>query len=205
MGGKRTSDLIPLCHPLAADRPRRPDHARPRRQRAAHPGRGRDGGPDRGRDGGPHRRLGRRAHRVRHGQGRGTGRRDPVHRPRLARPAARAAIGIASTAGRGRRRRRPAAPPARRAVGRPDRAAGRVRAEPAERRVSERPAIRRTAFVLTTSDRCAAGDARGRVRAARRRRASRRSGSRSIGRVVADERPEIEAALVGGAPATRSS
>ena len=28
MGGKRTSELIPLCHPLAADRPRRGDHAR---------------------------------------------------------------------------------------------------------------------------------------------------------------------------------
>ena len=34
MGGKRTSDLIPLCHPLAADRPGRGDHAGPRRGRA---------------------------------------------------------------------------------------------------------------------------------------------------------------------------
>ena len=32
MGGKRTSELIPLCHPLAADRPAGLDHARPGRR-----------------------------------------------------------------------------------------------------------------------------------------------------------------------------
>ena len=46
MGGKRTAELIPLCHPLAADRPRRGDHARPRRRRAADPRRGGDDRPD---------------------------------------------------------------------------------------------------------------------------------------------------------------
>ena len=37
MGAKKTSELIPLCHPDPADRSRRRDHARARRGRPAHP------------------------------------------------------------------------------------------------------------------------------------------------------------------------
>ena len=45
MGGKRTAELIPLCHPIAADRPARRDHARPRRGWAADPGEAATVGP----------------------------------------------------------------------------------------------------------------------------------------------------------------
>ena len=60
MGAKRTSELIPLCHPLASDRPGRSDHAGSCSRRAPRPGRGRDDRPDRRGDGGDDRRLGRR-------------------------------------------------------------------------------------------------------------------------------------------------
>ena len=70
MGGKRTAELIPLCHPLPLTDLVVVDHARPRRGRPAGPRRGRDDGADRRRDGGDDRRVGRRAHRLRHGQGR---------------------------------------------------------------------------------------------------------------------------------------
>ena len=75
MGGKRTSELIPLCHPHRADGPRGVDHAGPRRRRAPDPRRGRDDGPDGRRDGGDDGGVGRRADRVRHGQGRRARRR----------------------------------------------------------------------------------------------------------------------------------
>ena len=96
MGGKRTSDLIPLCHPLALTDLRRGDHAGPCRGRAAHPRRGRDDRPDRRRDGGDDRRVGRGPDRLRHGQGRGARRRDPGRPAASARPAARAASGSAT-------------------------------------------------------------------------------------------------------------
>ena len=83
MGGKRTSELIPLCHPLpltdlvvAVTPDRGNEHApRPRRSRHAVADRRRDGGADRG--------VGGRAHDLRHGQGRRARRRDPVDPPRL--------------------------------------------------------------------------------------------------------------------------
>ena len=77
MGGKRTAELIPLCHPLALTDLVVDDHARPRRGRAADPRRGGDDRPDRRRDGGDDRRVGGRADRLRHGQGRRARRRDP--------------------------------------------------------------------------------------------------------------------------------
>ena len=93
MGGKRTSELIPLCHPIAADRPRRDDHARPGRRRAPDPRRGRDDRPDGRRDGGDDRRVGRRPDGLRHGQGRRARRGDPRRPAASRRPAARAASG----------------------------------------------------------------------------------------------------------------
>ena len=77
MGGKRTSDLIPLCHPLALTDLLVAITPGPRGRRPAHPRRGRDHRPDRRRDGGDDRGLGRRADRLRHGQGRRARRRDP--------------------------------------------------------------------------------------------------------------------------------
>ncbi len=98
MGGKRTSELIPLCHPIPLTdlvvevTPDRAGSALRIRATAAtigQTGRG-DGGADRGID--------RGVDGLRHGQGRGTRRRDP---PRAA-------------AGEVRRRVRGVAPPARR-------------------------------------------------------------------------------------------
>ena len=67
MAAKRTSELIPLCHPLAA-------HARRASTLVVDDGVeiigvGRDERADRRRDGGADRGLGRRAHRLRHGEG----------------------------------------------------------------------------------------------------------------------------------------
>ena len=45
MGGKRTSELIPLCHPLPLTDLVVAHHPRPGRRRAAHPRRGRDHRP----------------------------------------------------------------------------------------------------------------------------------------------------------------
>ena len=75
MGGKRTSDLIPLCHPIALTDlvvTVTPDRA------AGALGRGRHDRPDGRRDGGPDRGVDRSPYRVRHGQGCRAGRRDPV-------------------------------------------------------------------------------------------------------------------------------
>ena len=67
MAAKRTSELIPLCHPLAA-------LARRRRAAVADDGVeitrvGGDDRADRRRDGSAHRRVGRRADDLRHGEG----------------------------------------------------------------------------------------------------------------------------------------
>ena len=67
MAAKRTSDLIPLCHPLPLSRRRR--LARGRRRRRRDHRRGRDDRADGRRDGGARRRLGRGADRLRHGEG----------------------------------------------------------------------------------------------------------------------------------------
>ncbi len=105
MGGKRTSDLIPLCHPLALTdlvvsiTPDRAASALRIRAEAA------TVGPDRGRDGGARRRERRGPHGLRHGEGRREGRRDPACPPRqqgrrqVRRVAAR---GIGPAAGTGR-------------------------------------------------------------------------------------------------------
>ena len=71
MGAKQTPSLIPLCHPLAisgvtVDLAVADEARRDRRDREDHR-------PHRRRDGGADRRLGRRAHRHRHGQGRRQG------------------------------------------------------------------------------------------------------------------------------------
>ena len=82
MGAKRTSELIPLCHPLALTDLQvsiTPDRGG---RRAAHPGRGRHDRADRRRDGGDDRRVRRGADRLRHGQGRRARRRDRLGPPR---------------------------------------------------------------------------------------------------------------------------
>ena len=77
MAGKRTSDLIPLCHPLAltdlvvAVTPDRAAGVLRVRAEAA------TTGPTGRRDGGADRGVRRRADDLRHGQGRRAGRRDP--------------------------------------------------------------------------------------------------------------------------------
>ena len=83
MGAKRTSELIPLCHPLAltdlvvAITPDRAAGVLRVRAEAATTGQtGR-------RDGGDDRRLGRRPDDLRHGQGRRAWCRDPGRAPRV--------------------------------------------------------------------------------------------------------------------------
>ena len=69
MAAKKTSDLIPLCHPIAADQGRRRHRAR---RGPARPRRSRRGAlrrADRRRDGGADRGRGRLPHHLRHGQG----------------------------------------------------------------------------------------------------------------------------------------
>ena len=83
MGGKRTSDLIPLCHPLALTDLVVAITPGSCRRRPAHPRRGRDDRPDRRRDGGDDRGVGRGADGLRHGQGRRARRRDPGRPARL--------------------------------------------------------------------------------------------------------------------------
>ena len=78
MGAKRTSELIPLCHPLALTDLVVQVGPGSGRRRPADPRRGRDDRPDRRRDGGPDRRGRRRPDGLRHGQGRRAGRRDPL-------------------------------------------------------------------------------------------------------------------------------
>ena len=175
MGGKRTSDLIPLCHPLAltdlvvAITPDRAAGVLRIRAEAA------TTGPDRRRDGGDDRGVGRRADGLRHGQGRRARRRDPRPSGWSPRPAARAATWErhdgrpADAAGAARR------DPARRPVGRPDRARS-ARASADERR---RPA--RSALVITASDGAAAGVREDTSGDGARGAPARRSGSRSSG------------------------
>ena len=143
MGGKRTSDLIPLCHPLALTDLVGGDHAGPGRRRPADPGRGRDDRPDRRRDGGDDRRVRRRPDRLRHGQGRRARRRDPGRPAASRRPAARAASGSATTPpGTGDatpERPRPGARAAGRVEPKPAGAAGSKRRLMAAVRASARP------------------------------------------------------------------
>ena len=99
MGGKRTSELIPLCHPIALTDlvvSITPDRAagvlRIRAEAATT-------GPTGRRDGGDDRGVGRGADRLRHGQGRGARRRDP--RPPARVEDRRQERGVASAAGGG--------------------------------------------------------------------------------------------------------
>ena len=109
MGGKRTAELIPLCHPLPLTDLVVSVTPGPRRRGAADPGRGRHDRSDGRRDGGDDRRVGRGPHGLRHGQGRGARRRDPRRCAWCRRPAARAASGTAPPR-RGRCRRPPRGP-----------------------------------------------------------------------------------------------
>ncbi len=83
MAGKRTSELIPLCHPIALTDllvqvvPDRAAGGLRIRSEAA------TVGSDRGRDGGPDGRVRGRAHRLRYGQGSRARGRDPVGPARL--------------------------------------------------------------------------------------------------------------------------
>ena len=83
MAAKRTCGADPAVPSAAAHRPGRGHHAGPCRGSAADPRRGRDHRSDRRRDGGTDRGFGRGPDRVRHGQGRREGRRDPLGPPRL--------------------------------------------------------------------------------------------------------------------------
>ena len=161
MGGKRTSDLIPLCHPLALTDlvvAVTPDRAA---RRAAHPRRGRDDRADRGRDGGPHGRVGRGAHRLRHGQGRRARRRDPGRSASCRKTGGKSGEWhrTGARSGPAAARSGAAARPGDRAAGRIGRRRGpRLSADEAEPR-ERADRVRRTAFVLTASDRSAAGSA----------------------------------------------
>ena len=182
MGGKRTSELIPLCHPLAADRPGRRGDAGPRGRRAPRPRRGGDDRPDRRRDGGADRGVRRRADDLRHGQGRRAGRRDPVGPP------------LSKTGGKSGEWHRPPDADAERA---PD------QRRPGDRgRRSDRGQAAGTG--VSGAARRARPDrqrprrgrrARGRERGGRRGAARWRSGSRSSATSSPDDRATIEAAL----------
>ena len=181
----------PAVPPDRAHGPRRDDHARPRRGRAPDPRRGRDHGPDGRRDGGDDGGVGRRADRLRHGQGRRAGRRDP-------RPAARVEDR------RQERRVAPAAPPA-------DDAAEADGASPATgwRGGSGEAQGRRDAPIAlgARADRERPERRGHRARTRRARRWQARLGELGFGverRVVPDERAAIEAALVAGAAAHRA-
>ena len=73
MAGKRTGELIPLCHLLPGASIQVEIVPRARPSRGSRPGGRPHRGSDRGGDGGAHRGGGGAAHRLRHGQG---------HRPR---------------------------------------------------------------------------------------------------------------------------
>ena len=75
MGGKRTSELIPLCHPLALTDLVVAITPGSCRGRPSYPRRSGHDGPDRRRDGGHDRGVGRGAYGLRHGQGRRARRR----------------------------------------------------------------------------------------------------------------------------------
>ena len=146
MAGKRTCDLIPLCHPLpltdlvVAVTPDRAAGVLRVRAEAA------TTGPDRRRDGGADRGLGGRADDLRHGQGRREGRRDPAVRL------------VSKTGGKSgdwhRPPRRPT--PGRRADRSPATASPGGSAPSGRRRPT--PMSGRSALVLTASDRGAAGE-----------------------------------------------
>ncbi len=192
MAAKRTSELIPLCHPLPLTDVVVRITPGPGRVGAADPHRGCDHGPDRCRDGGPHGGRRGRPDPVRHGQGGREGGRDPE------RPAGleerREVRRVAS-----RRRRCPPWPlgaPGREPSGAPRAAAGFVarRTSPAADVVADL----RTAFVLTVSDRGAAGsreDASGAAVAAR----LAALGFAVERGIVPDERERIREALVAAA------
>ena len=103
MAGKKTSELIPLCHPLpltdlvVAVTPDRSAGVLRVRAEAA------TTGPDRRRDGGDDRGVGRGADDLRHGQGRRAGRRGPRRPPDL--EDRRQERRVAPAAGRARRSR----------------------------------------------------------------------------------------------------
>ena len=111
MAAKRTAELIPLCHPLPLTDLLVADHAGPCRGSAANSCRGRDHRSDRRRDGGADRGVGRGPDRVRHGQGRREGRRDPLGPARL--EERRQERRLDAPRGRRRRGHRRAASPAR--------------------------------------------------------------------------------------------
>ena len=69
MAAKRTSELIPLCHPLPLTSDRRSTLVGRARTGVEIEADGRDDGADRRRDGGADGRHGRRPDRLRHGQG----------------------------------------------------------------------------------------------------------------------------------------
>ncbi len=93
----------PALPPAPADRPVRLDQPGSRRRCPPGPRRGRHDRSDRRGDGGADGRGRGRAHRVRHGQGRGTRRRDPCAAPAL--QDRRQERRLAPTRGRGRRAR----------------------------------------------------------------------------------------------------